>query len=352
MNDDITDDLIDRYLAAEATPGECAVVEAWIAADPGRAAILQQARTSLAGSPPDFDTEGAWARLQRRLERDPKVGETMRKVAATTRTPDRFAGQNVSAVTRTRARFTGWNVAALLAGLLFAGTSVWRLVSRQTAGDALAPATLVTLAGQRDTADLADGTTIILAPATTLEVDADFGRGSRHVRLDGEAFFRVAHDARRPFRVDAAGSRVEVLGTRFGVRSRAAGVAVAVEDGRVSFAPAGEPSAAVTLSAGQVGRLAAGEERPVVDSGSTSLLAWLDDVLEFDDAPLREVAAEIERWFGVRIRIADGSLASRRVEGRFNATSVDHVLDALSLALGTAIERTDSAIVIRAGGGR
>jgi transmembrane sensor len=348
MSHDIDDRLLDRYLAGEATADERAAVDSWIAADPGRSAILQQARLSLGGAPHDFDTVGAWARLRGRVQPGPDT------VPAAPRAPRRSGRRRVGFATQPR--FAGWKIAALLAGMLLAGAAAWRLVSSRATAGPTASQTFVTMAGQRDTVHLSDGSTIILAPVTTLEVSTAYGSASRDVRLTGEAFFNVAHDSRRPFRIDAAGSRVVVLGTRFGVRSRAAGVTVAVEEGSVSFAPPSIGGAAsmlaVTLGANQVGWLPAGAARPVVEADATARLAWLEGVLEFEDAPLADVAADIERWFGIRVRFEDQALAERRVTGRFNAESVDQVLDALSLALGLSAERTDSTVVIRPGTGR
>jgi ferric-dicitrate binding protein FerR (iron transport regulator) len=72
----------------------------------------------------------------------------------------------------------------------------------------------------------------------------------------------------------------------------------------------------------------------------------VDGVLEFDGDRLADVVAELSRWFGRDVSLADPSLADRRVTGRFITTTPEHALDALSIALGVSWSARDSAFVI------
>ncbi|MGN0191329.1 MAG: FecR family protein [Candidatus Cryptobacteroides sp.] len=66
---------------------------------------------------------------------------------------------------------------------------------------------------------LPDGTQVWMNPGASLSVGNKFNKAERDVRLEGEAYFDVAHDAQRPFVVTADGFRVKVLGTVFNVKS-------------------------------------------------------------------------------------------------------------------------------------
>lgn len=66
---------------------------------------------------------------------------------------------------------------------------------------------------------LADGSTVTLQPGALLHYPARFGGGQRVVRLEGEAFFDVFHDAGHPFRVLTDELETTVLGTSFSVRA-------------------------------------------------------------------------------------------------------------------------------------
>jgi ferric-dicitrate binding protein FerR (iron transport regulator) len=84
-------------------------------------------------------------------------------------------------------------------------------------------------------------------------------------------------------------------------------------------------------------------ERNVVRLEDTG---WIAGHLSFRDAPLARVAAEVERWYGVKLSVADSSLLQRRVTTSFEGQSADKVLQILELALGAKITRAgDSAII-------
>src|SRR5256885_2909792 len=80
-----------------------------------------------------------------------------------------------------------------------------------------------------------------------LQAPVTFGPRQRDVYLDGEGFFRVVHDAARPFVVHTPGGAVRDIGTRFGIHaySDAARERVAVIEGAVAVAE-------TTVRAGQV----------------------------------------------------------------------------------------------------
>ena len=79
---------------------------------------------------------------------------------------------------------------------------------------------LVTARGSKSEFTLPDGTRVWLNGDSRLSYPETFDAGIRRVRLDGEAFFQVRHDASHPFVVDMEVMQVEVLGTEFDARHR------------------------------------------------------------------------------------------------------------------------------------
>ena len=74
----------------------------------------------------------------------------------------------------------------------------------------------MTATGESRTVTLADGSQVNLSGGSAIGVDIT--SEERRVRLlSGEAFFDVAHDAARPFTVEAGEARIVVLGTAFDV---------------------------------------------------------------------------------------------------------------------------------------
>lgn len=207
-----------------------------------------------------------------------------------------------------------WVMRALAAALVIAasGTLLRMLESRS---DAFVPGAVYrTPAGVRQEFALADGTTVMLAPASELRLAADFLRGDRRVRLDGEGMFTVVHDARHPFRVLAGRIVTTDIGTRFDVwhydSSRAV---VSVVEGAVSIAAAKvkrRPGPAPVLTAGQTASAGVandGLSLTMVDDEGMARTAWTRGNLVFHRAPLDEVAAELSRWYAIDITV-DSSL--------------------------------------------
>jgi len=92
---------------------------------------------------------------------------------------------------------------------------------------------VTTARGETATLSLADGSTVTLAPGSSLRIPTNFGSASREAMLDGEAVFSIRHDEKRSFRVRTRTTVTEDLGTQFVVRDYAedSGTLVAVAEG-------------------------------------------------------------------------------------------------------------------------
>jgi ferric-dicitrate binding protein FerR (iron transport regulator) len=324
MNDDAFWTRLDRYLAGEATPADKAEVERWMSEDPSRRKLIEALRDQPRHA---WNVDAAWQRARLRM------GDT-----------DTFQSHVPDGVAPPAGRVP-WLKAAAIAALVTGAAAVWQFGIRERGAPATATIIAVTTAGQRDTVTLADGSVAVLAPESRIESHSS-GR-IREVKLSGEAFFDVVADAEHPFRVDAGAAVIEVLGTEFSVRARndTASAVVVVREGRVSLR-ARNQSAGVVLGEGEVGQ-AGPDSAFVLDSGAEGWLAWLAGDLQFESAALRDVVAELHRWFGQEVRVADTSLYERKVTGRFRASSIEQVLDALALALGLRYERDSAGWTIR-----
>lgn len=194
-----------------------------------------------------------------------------------------------------------------------------------------------TAAGERRTVELAEGSRIALNTGTALAVDV--GGGGRVVRLfRGEAFFDVARDPARPFRVELPAGSVEVLGTRFNVRIEGRSATVSVLEGRVAARP----------SDGVAGRpIGAGEQVVVTSAAATSpaavdveaAAAWRRGRLVFYRAPLAEVVAELGRYRDGHVVLLGRDLGGKRVTGAFDTARPDAALDIVAATLGITVTR-------------
>ncbi len=181
---------------------------------------------------------------------------------------------------------------------------------------------------------LPDGSTLTLDADTAIELD--FGTAARRVHLQkGRAFFDVAADASRPFSVRAASGEVRALGTQFIVQRWDAAVDVSVVEHAVAITA---PDAAqAELGAGERASYGATGLAPVIAGDIGQATAWRTGRLVFDNKPLWQVVADVNRYRAGTIYIVDDSLNDLRVSGVFDIANPDGVLAAITntLDLGT-----------------
>jgi transmembrane sensor len=233
--------------------------------------------------------------------------------------------------------------AAILAVAALAGTgSAILLRSPQTQ-------TYTTALGAHKTIALADGSRIELNTDTVLR--ARIGAHERLVWLDrGEAYFRVKHDAARPFVVAAGNYRVRDLGTEFSIRNDANHLEVALVEGRARFeaADANVRMPPSNLTPGDV-VVATAEKVTITKKPERKLaneLAWRRGLLVFNYATLADAAAEFNRYNAKKLVVADQAAARLTVMGKFPATNVDLFGQVARTVLGVRVEDRGTEIVI------
>jgi transmembrane sensor len=349
-----------RYVAGECEAPEAAAVEAWLAEDPSRQQLVYMLRTAEAHeeqhrarvAPLRVDTEAALRRVRAQmaeLDAIPLTPPSARPVLvpqepATTRRVGTGVRDARPASRRLPWRAVGMALAAgLVAMLVLQGRNPANLTDVREYRTAV---------GQTDTVLLGDGTQVVLAPGSTLTLDADYGDASRQLTLSGAAHFTVVHDDARPFVVRVGEVHVRDIGTAFTVKALGAqGATVAVTEGRVAVAPRGSASPEVELAAGDLGEVAADSVRVARGGVDATVLNWTRGELSYRDASLAEVRADLARWFGVTLVVEDRQLDSRTITARFRTDSLGPVLEVLSLALGAdLVQRGDTVQLVPAGG--
>jgi len=200
-----------------------------------------------------------------------------------------------------------------------------------------------TRVGERRTLSLGDGSTVELAGASSLSVH--FAADARRVDLhDGEAFFTVAPDAARPFIVKAASGQTEALGTAFDVKRQGEAVTVAVAEHSVAVSVDG--AGRTIVAAGQQVRYGRRLLGPLRDSEPGQVEAWRRDRLIFQDAPLGEVIADLERYRSGRIVFTDGHLREIPVTAAFDARQADAALDTIASSLPIRVRRVAGLLAV------
>lgn len=171
--------------------------------------------------------------------------------------------------------------------------------------------------GKTQKVALADGTEVWLNSNSTLEYSSSLGSGVRSVRLEGEAYFKVAHDASRPFVIDAGAVRARVLGTELNVRSYSGGEPhVTLVNGSVEVAETGD-GAVVRIEPGEDAALSGGR-LSVRDVNVDDFTCWREGIMYFDHEQLRNILTELGSWYNVNVICRDKELLGRHYHYVFN----------------------------------
>jgi len=211
--------------------------------------------------------------------------------------------------------------------------------------------------GEQRIVTLADGSVIELNTDSTLQVQFSDRQRAIHM-VKGEAFFRVAHDASRPFVVNAGDVDVKAVGTQFNVRMGNDSTLVSVVDGTVEVRGDTTDSVAalgtklpVRVTTGEEARITSIAPRDatkgleiakIASSSSRRAASWTQGRVEFDDTPIADVLSEFQRYRVIQVSIDDESIRQLRLTGSFDAHDPDSALAFIATLPGVAVSRVDA----------
>lgn len=259
-----------------------------------------------------------------------------------------------------------WKFSAIAAALI--AVIAIGFASRDRFGPAIdAPELYATAVGERRSVTLPDASVVMLNTNTQIRVD--YQEGFRDIRLlQGEAYFTVAKNPNRPFRVFAGGGRIDAVGTAFSVYLKQEGsVDVTVTEGRVAvaaLAKANDPTEVKlgSLAAGQVATIPSEQDaespgvdildnlRNVEEQVLSRRISWTEGVLTFSGEPLEAVVKEINRYSTVRIEFSDPAVGAIRVGGQFPVGETSEMFKALETTFGLRVTYlSDSRVLVSPG---
>ncbi len=191
-----------------------------------------------------------------------------------------------------------------------------------------------TIAGQRKLLTLADGSRVWLGNASSIRYLKDFQPDRRELFLKGQAFFEVEPDTSRPFLVHTDELDIKVLGTSFNVKSYGDETAqmVTVATGKVSVMPSHHGQEWMLEKGEQVIYHAVYKTFIKQKTDLSVALSWKDGELIFRNEPLKAIAEQLERWYGVTIDIASPSITNKQLSLSIKDEPLQRVLKMLSLA--------------------
>ena len=236
--------------------------------------------------------------------------------------------------------------AILLLPLMIAGGLVYNYLRNQNkpVNDLRSSTSIYAPMGSRVSFNLPDGTSGMLNSGSNLTYSLPFSN-DRKVKLVGEGWFEVCRDESHPFEINVNNSKLKVLGTSFNVSAypEEKYVEIVLTKGKVEFTDINTEKKVLILPS----------ERLIFQNGSITKTvsdpakynAWTQGKLVFRGDLMTEVARRIERWYNVKVILANPELEKYSFRATFEDEKLEDVLRLLSMTSPIRYEISESRLL-------
>ncbi len=329
------DRLISLYLSQRATENERQELEQWLGASSANRQVFESIR-KVWSLPSHYKSSSDTAQVRDQIW---KAGTGQQQSAPT---PLVHGIGNV----------LYWSKVAAVFFMFLLGAGLFSLLVKENVSSLLtAPVALVEIenpAGQRSAYTLPDGTAVWLNAESSLVYPEKFSDTLRVVQLQGEGFFQVTKDLRRPFIVRAAGTSTEALGTAFNINAYSEDdiVKIALLEGKARVQSADRLHTAV-LSPGE--ELLAPKNRSGFSTRQfnyENTFGWKEDILIFDGADFTKFRNTIEKWYGVKVETQGTLPVNWQIRARYQHEELRNVLRDIGFNKNIKFELHDKKVLI------
>ena len=185
---------------------------------------------------------------------------------------------------------------------------------------------------------LPDGTVIFLNADSHIEYSMDGLNGNREVYLEGEAWFDVAKNPKKPFVVKTAFYTVQVTGTKFNVKAYNTDneIITTLEEGSVIVGSSDNVRLAQEISLKPGEQLIFNKKTKAASVKTVNtgwFTSWKDNKLIFINMEFKELVVLLERKYGVEIEVKNKEILDRHFDGTIKNESIIEILDIIKKAL-------------------
>lgn len=193
---------------------------------------------------------------------------------------------------------------------------------------------------------LPDGSKVWLNASSSLHYPIVFTGSMREVELTGEAYFEIAKNKEKPFRVNVSGMKVEVLGTHFNINAYKDEDAVRTSllEGKIKVV---KDEFADVLQPGQQAILAATYKKfKKINVDMDDVVAWKNGLFQFNGDDITSIMRQINRWYDVEVAYS-AKIPVRRFEGKISrGAPLSDVLKILELS-GVKFKVEEKRIIVQ-----
>ena len=330
LHDNIDQELLVRFLSGEADADEMAKVRQWMMANSRNQQYVEDMKLLWNSGKnvkelASFDKQGDWIKVKARITKNAPPKEISRPKSLI---KTRYVLAKVAVIS------------ALLVSTYFA----WRILEKQ---DTVAETITVTSNDNLSSVTLPDGSNVYLNKNSSITYNKDFEGVIRAVSLTGEAFFEVTRNDSKPFLIKSGQAITEVVGTSFNVNYSVQDIViVTVATGKVFLYDEEDKAHKITMTAGKEGKFIKGVGLSETISRDVNFLSWKTGELIFDNTFLARVAKDLERHYGIPVKLDSGELNSCTLTSTFRQQSLDEVLSEMKLVLPIQVQRKDKMVII------
>ncbi|MBO6497183.1 MAG: FecR domain-containing protein [Roseivirga sp.] len=313
---DISNELMLKFLSDTATAEEREAMEAWMADSEENAKYIEQLKSLWANAESfslldSIDLDQNWQGVQSKVNQQ-KAGNS--KIF--------------------------WRIAAAVVFIVSASFLAKSLL--------YSPSEQLSITAQEQSDfTLPDGSVVTLKKGATLKYPEEF-EDERRVVFEGEAFFDVVSNPQKPFIINADDTETMVLGTSFNLKTATShtGFELVLVEGKVSFST---PNEKVVLTPGQ--RVALGPNGLLEKTENTNrnFQAWQTGTLVFENAKMSDVFQDIGNAYNVRFEMENAAFASCTLTARYDQEDLDSILNTLEILFNTSFNRQQETILVSGG---
>lgn len=313
---DISNELMLKFLSDTATAEEREAMEAWMVDSEENAKYIEQLKSLWANAESfslldSIDLDQNWQGVQSKVNQQ-KAGNS--KIF--------------------------WRIAAAVVFIVSASFLAKSLLYSP-------PEQLSITAQEQSEFTLPDGSVVTLKKGATLKYPEEF-EDERRVTFEGEAFFDVVSNPQKPFIINADDTETMVLGTSFNLKTATShtGFELVLVEGKVSFST---PNEKVVLTPGQ--RVALGPNGLLEKTENTNrnFQAWQTGTLVFENAKMSDVFQDIGNAYNVRFEMENAAFASCTLTARYDQEDLDSILNTLEILFNTSFNKQQETILVSGG---
>jgi len=195
---------------------------------------------------------------------------------------------------------------------------------------------VLTPSGIRSVFELPDGTSVWMNGNTKIKYPLEFNGNERRIYLEGEAYFKVAKNKKKPFIVDVGELNVQAVGTEFNCMAYPSdkSIITTLTEGSVKITrgQGDVKKGEYLLNSGEILTFELEKNQFFLRKGDLEkYVSWRSGKFVFRNDPLEVVCQKLGRWFNADIEIEDDELKNYSFTGTFKDEGLNEILELISI---------------------